>query len=214
MHPPLPERLGKETKSFLNSATSLKVILAIVFITFFPGNAFAKEPLQNLLVSLPAHVKTFTAETPQVYEDEKFGVSIGYNDPAGTSITLYLYDLAVQDIPDGISSEIIRSAKEEAIGELKEVEKSGLYSDVKITVDQEIDFGLDAGKTLKMLFVSFSYNMKDQYSTEVLPIFSDMYLTGFKGYICKIRISRPEIQKEKEDEIKETIKTLLSTLTR
>ena len=198
-------------KSFLNSATNPKVILAVVFMAFFSKYAFAKEPPQNLLASLPAQVKTFTAEAPQAYEDKRFGVSIGYNDPSGTSITLYLYDLGVQDIPDGISSEIIRRAKEEAIGEVKEVEKLGIYSHIEVATDKEIDFGLDAGKTLKMLYVSFSYSLKNQY---FLPIFSDMYLTGFKGYLCKIRISRPEIQKEKEDEIKETIKTLLSTLTR
>lgn len=175
---------------------------------------YAKEPPENILNLLPQAVGSFLAGPMRVYESKELGVSLGYNDPAGgIAITVYLYDAGVQDVPEGIS-QVILTAKEKALEEVKEAQALGLYSNVRIITDNEAGFDLADNRSLKALSASFFYELNNPYTGGSEPVYSDMYLVGLKGYICKIRASRPQVAKETDEKIQAAVRELFSILTK
>jgi len=172
--------------------------------------AMAKDTPEQVLKSLPAGIKTFAAEDPHVYEEPGWGASIGYNDLSGVAVTVYLYDLGLNDIGDGIASQVLLDEKKEVIGG---IENSGYWSDVLVTADDQQAIRLDNGKKVDVLFTQFSLNGTDPATGSPLALRSDLYLTGLNGFICKIRITRPASTPEaKEKEIASVVKELLSRL--
>ncbi len=199
-------------------------VMTAISILLFSNCALAKEPPQKFLNSLPLEIKassdrpemeTFMAKGRNTYADPKLGAGsyVSYINFSGSSIVVSLYEFGVEDIPDGISSELIRRAKEKAIAGEKKEETQGYYSDVKVITDKEMDLSLDTGKTLKVLFVSISENLKIKDSQKITPEFSDFYLCGLKGYICEINASWKAAEKEEEQAVKKAVKILLSNLT-
>lgn len=187
-----------------------RLLLLVIFVLAANTQVFAKEPPEVILQSLPMQIKTFTAEKPVSYEDKRLGASIGYTDSIDhIAITVYLYDLGSGYVADGINSQII-TAKNMAVAEIKKVESMGYYTNVKNIADGQTYFQLDAGNSLKLLKISFSYDFHYENKKPEL-VASDLYLVGLKGYICKIRVTRPAImKKEAEKRTQETLETLVS----
>jgi len=192
-----------------------KWIWITVLAIFMAAHVQAKEPPEAILQSLPDRVKTFIASDTVSYDEPGLGASRGYNDPDGIVITLYLYDLGVLNVEDGVTSEIILAAKEHAIEDIRQAESMGYYNRVQIISDRQILFDPGDGRSLKMLSTKLSYIMKNPVTAEQHQVASDLYLTGLRGYICKIRVSRAAArEKEWENRIEDALYTLLSILRR
>lgn len=192
-----------------------KILLIAVFIAFTFVNALAKESPEAILRSLPAQIRSYSATDIVSYEDRKFGSSLNYSNPAGVAVTVYLYDLGVEDIADGPDTEVIALSKSMAIADILEQEKMGLYSNVVIIFDGEKSLNLKGGKAIKLVSVVLSYQLNNPYTGEQSSVASDLYLTGLRGFICKVRISRPSgLGKTDEDGIAEMLNGLFSVLKR
>lgn len=192
-----------------------KILLIAVFIAFTFVNALAKESPEAILRSLPAQIRSYSATDIVSYEDRKFGSSLNYSNPAGVAVTVYLYDLGVEDIADGPDTEVIALSKSMAIADILEQEKMGLYSNVVIIFDGEKSLNLKGGKAIKLVSVVLSYQLNNPYTGERSSVASDLYLTGLRGFICKVRISRPSgLGKTDEDGIAEMLNGLFSVLKR
>jgi hypothetical protein len=190
-----------------------KFILTVMFMAALAATAFAKDPPETILQSLPTQFKSFTAEEPFLYNDKRLGASIGYNDQAGTAITVYLYDLGAGDIETGAGSQIVKMAKEGAIADIKQAEQMGYYSNFNIVSDKQMDFDIGEGKSLQILFVSCTYEFTNELTGIKQQVASSIYLTGLKGYICKIRVSRPaDMDKDREEGIRDILRILLLDL--
>jgi len=190
-----------------------RLLLMLILVTSIATPVNAKESPEVILRSLPAQIKTFIAEDPLSYDDKRLGASIGYNDPGGIAMTVYLYDLGGGDVEDGVGSEMIKTSKEQAIEDIRQSESMGYYSGVKIISDNQTIFDLGEGKSLKVLFISLSYILNNPLISNQQQVASDLYLVGLKGYICKIRVSRPAVkEREQEGRIQEALATLLSVL--
>ncbi len=114
----------------------IKVLLfSMVFPAFLSTQILAKEPPETILKSLPAKIGTFVAENPVSYENKELGASIGYNDSEGTALTLYLYDLGVEKIEEGITSPVVNMAREMAMKDLQTVAGQGYYRNIKLLSD-------------------------------------------------------------------------------
>ncbi len=176
--------------------------------------AYPKESPQDLLMLLPGQIGNFSAQAPIIYEEKGYGASRGYDDfSSGIALTVYLYDLGFEDIPDGIDSEIILCAKKEATQQVDEAAKMGLHKDAKLIRDIALDFDFAKGKTLKVWFVSYAYDTPISFRPiQYMSAISDMYLAGLRRHIFKIRVTRAQTQEGKAEEIKEVVKTLFSTL--
>lgn len=193
-----------------------KLLLIAVFVAFTFVNALAKESPETILRSLPSQISSYSATDIVPYEDRKLGASLSYSNPAGVAVTVYLYDLGVEDIADGPDTEIIAVSKRMAIADIREQEKLGLYSNVVIIFDGEKNLHLKGDKAIKLVSVVLSYQLNNPYTGEQsLSFASDLYLTGLRGFICKVRISRPSgLGKTDEDGIAEMLNDLLSALKR
>jgi hypothetical protein len=197
----------------------MKLQISRIMIFFLMGvlslsvsSAYA-ETAQEILSTLPLQIGDFAAESSiMTYEDEAMGASLGYHSLSsfGSDLTVYVYNLGEQGIKDGVGSEAIRKAKDSALGEIKSLENT-LYRNVKILSETQMDFSLNNSKTLKVLSVSFSLELIDPLGGASLGNrLSYLYITGLKGYICKIRATVPSLDKEKE--IQKAVKTILSSL--
>lgn len=187
-----------------------RLILMVALSMLIPSQSLAKESPESMLIALPAQIKTFTREAPVSYDDKRLGASIGYNSPTLTAITVYIYDQGIQNVEDGIDAEVIRQSKEMAMNDIKEVEKMGIYRNLKIIADDKTEFSLAGLGTLKTLSASYSCDMFDQYSGTSYRVISYLYLVGLKGYICKIRVTGPP--EADEAEIREVLGTIFSRL--
>jgi hypothetical protein len=175
----------------------------------------SKKPAQEILRILPLKIGDFIAEgSITVYDEEGMGASLGYNSETtfGSELTVYIYDLGEKRIADGADSEVILKAKESALGEMKSLETEYMmYRNLKILSDEKINLSLDKNRTLKAVYMSFSFELLDPLGGASLGGRSSYtYITGLKGYICKIRATVPTADKEKE--IQEAVKTIFSSL--
>lgn len=192
-----------------------KLLLIAVFVAFTFVNALAKESPETILRSLPSQISSYSATDIVPYEDVRLGASLGYNHPAGIVVTLYLYDLGEKDIREGIDSEIIAASKDMAVADIREAEKMGYYGKVTVVSDAMKTLKLSGGREIKLLFLSLTYLLNNPNTGESSPVASDLYLTGLRGFICKVRISRPSgLGKTDEDGIAEMLNDLLSALKR
>jgi len=188
-------------------------IVALVTILFVSSTASisplaAKEAPEQLLESLPPTVEAFVARTPYLYDDPRAGASRGYNDPSGIAITLYLYDLGLGDIEDGITAKVLLEDKENVIDEIR-----NSWRNVSVVTDGIRDVDLGKGRKVPVLFTQFSFQAPDEGPGSADPLRSELYLLGMKGYICKIRITRfASTPEKKEQEIDKVVSTLLSRL--
>lgn len=185
-----------------------KFILGILFAAALSSQALAKEAPEKMLQAFPASIGTFEALQVEVYDEPGMGASLGYNDMSGIALTLYLYDLGIEDIKDGIASEVIKTAKGQMMEEIYETSKMGIYTNVKVASEEGIVFELDKGSKLDVLFVALSYDLP--LEGQLLPMLSEAYVTGLKGQICKIRVSWPK--DIEAGQRKEVIKSILSLL--
>lgn len=187
-----------------------KIILGLLGVILFSALAVAKDLPEDILVLLPSRIENFIAETPRTYQDKRLGASLGYNTSDHITVTIYIYDQGVQNIEDGVGSEIIKISKESAMEEIIAYERMGYWRNVNKVADKETEFDIGEGKKLKVLYVSYSCDAIDGYSENYIPTISDLYITGVKDYICKMRISRPVGRDEAE--IQNVIETVLAEI--
>jgi hypothetical protein len=190
-----------------------RTLLIAIFIAAISVNAFAKDHPESILRSLPASIKTYIAGERISYQDKRLGASIGYNSSSGISVTIYLYDLGATGIKDGIDSAIIIDSKNMAVADIREAESSGFYRNVIILSDKQKSLELKDGTKIALLHMSFTYLLNNPYTGDVSTVVSDLYLTALKGYVCKVRVSRPAgLAKEDEGGITEMLRELFSYL--
>ena len=197
------------------SKTAIIAVVSTLCMVLIFGRAFAKEAPEEILRFMPQKIGQFVAERSVIaYEDKTMGASLGYNSSVtfGTVLTVYLYDLGQGNIKDGIDSKIIVQAKKEAVEEVKSVEKEYRMSrNLKLLSDSQVDFVIEKGKSLKMLVTSFSFEATNPLDGSSLgKRVSYMYVTGARGYICKIRATTSSSDEAKE--IQEAAKMIFSKI--
>ena len=190
------------------------LVFSFILTGLFLFPASAKDSPETLLAKLPAEIGAFKLSgNVEVYDEKAMGASLGYdNFDAGTSLTIYLYDLGQTDIADGIDSLVITQAKDEAIKEVEAVASEyGLYKDVKVLTDEKSEIAADGGSAVKILRTCFTYEMVNPDNGESMGWQdSYMYVTGLKGYVCKFRATGP--RGTDEGGIKRVVKGVLAAL--
>lgn len=212
--PALPEEATKASFLKKSPMKKCKVLFTLVLLlVLFVSVAKAKEPAEEILAALPVSIGSFAAGTLQVYDKPGLGASIGYNDiSAGIALTLYLYDDGIDNIADGSASTEVLLTKETAINDIM-MYIQNTSTDFEIITDTNKELELGGGRRLGVLFTQFSYNSSNPFTGEQEKLYSDLYLTGLKGYFCKIRITRlASIYTEEEKEIEKVVRELLTRL--
>jgi hypothetical protein len=123
------------------------------------------------------------------YSDRRLGNSFGYN-TSGISLTIYIYDYGIRDIPDGPDSvaacEQFESAK-------REIEYGGNYQNVQLRHELSRRMQDIAGAPLARE-ASYEFDRNGVHATSML------WLTAADGYFVKLRLSlRGEVADEQEE---------------
>ncbi len=193
-----------------------RLMLVFFMTVFFCGliisEAVAKDAPEAILSKLPTQFGEFIAEPVNKYDEPAWGASIGYNSLNGTAITVYVYDMGVAEIPDGLSSDTVRQEKHDAMEEIKEMVRSGVYTNYKLNEEKEIQLDIRSGKKLPAFFWSMYYEaVMPEYNMN-FPTYSSAYVTVIKNHVLKIRVSRPMMDEANETNIDSLISSLIAVL--
>ncbi len=137
------------------------------------------------------------------YSDRRLGTSFGYN-TSGISLTIYVYDYGVRDIPDGPDSvaacEQFESAK-------REIEHGGNYQNVVLRheVSRRMQDAAGAPMAREALY---------EFDRNGVHAISMLWLTAADGYFVKLRLSlRGEVADEQEDARAQILEALANAFT-
>jgi len=186
--------------------------ITVFFCGLIVSEAVAKDAPEEILSKLPAQIGEFIAEPVNKYDESEWGASIGYNSLNGTAVTVYIYDMGVAEIADGLSSDIVRQAKQDAMEEIKETVRSGVYAKYKLNEEKQIQLDIPGGKKLPAFFWSMYYEVVMPEYNMNFPTHSSAYITGIKNHIFKIRVSRPVLDEVNEANIDSLISSLISKI--
>jgi hypothetical protein len=121
------------------------------------------------------------------YEEKEKGLGVGLrydNSKLGIKANIYLYNQGKKNIPDGTLSSIVKEAYKDSISEMYGMEKKGYYKNVKKLNNGIVSFRNNS-------FHRSKYSYKDLVLPENkrVNVVSYTYVTGYKGYILKIRFT-------------------------
>jgi hypothetical protein len=171
----------------------VKLIIIVLFL--YCGLAFAKDSPQELLNSLPDEVGSFRAdEVSSVY-----GNAYRKYRAKDIHINIELHEVAVA-LRDGNDSKELRQIRQVHLNNAKD-------TTINVGFDGEKEIDLGNGKKIKLLFVRF-------LSSDYSKILADLYLTGIKGYICRIWVTRfGLVVGQKEKKVDEALRVIFLELT-
>lgn len=150
-----------------------------------------KESPEVLLEGLPKQIATFVAkEEIQVYKKKELGASLAYISPYMTA-SIYIFDLGQPIIPDGIDSDSLKQAYMQAQSDILQAESMGLFENVSKQTDESTDILFNKNQTVSLLRAYFTYDIKDEGLK--YNIRSDLYMTGIRSHIVKIRVTYPNL---------------------
>jgi len=162
-------------------------LILIVSLAFFP--ALTKESPKTLLSRLPDRIGVYEKVDITEYPEKELGASINYVSPGVSVVSLYLYDQGVRKIPDGVDSQLIIESKNGAKNDIIDINKTGpAYRN--LTLESDRIALLEIGKrTLVMFYISYIGEIRIE-ANESVPCYTEIYIAGYKNYICKVRITR------------------------
>jgi len=118
------------------------------------------------------------------------GIFVNYDSSAGERVTIYVYSRA-GDVSDKLSG-VIKDEFDGARDAIKTVAEAGIYTDLKQSNSEAGVIGT-TGK-IKALHVQMTFKARGA------PLKSEIYVFPYKGYVAKIRATRPAGVDETRDE--------------
>lgn len=208
---------SRRTGGVKNGALLLVLLTALSY--FFsceklPSKIINKESPEVLLARLPNKIGNFEKGELTIFPERELGAGIQYFSPAseiqgGTILDFYLYDQGIQVIQEGVDSQVVIRSKKGAKKDIFKQEKiHPRYRNLKSEHDHVIDINIGTS-SLKMLCVSYIGELVIN-SEYTIPCYTEIYITGYKNYVCKFRITR--LPNTNELELRDMIATLLSFL--
>ncbi len=192
-----------------------RLLLLVLLLLPLAATATAQQGCENiepLLRALPATHGTFTADAGHCYGDEYLGMSRNYNGSDGTRVSIYLYNLGAEKIPDGVDSETVRLAYTMAIDDIRSFAEAGRYLDLKEESGTSEYFrNADKEKT-PLPFLSARFTFRIASSPDIVRV-STLHVSGLKNYVCKIRVTWPETGGNPQN-MAQLLGTLVETLSR
>ena len=168
--------------------SQLRILGTLFIVTFASVFAFAQKPEPAPVDKLPVHERIEFPEVEGWERGEKAmlptgeeGIFINYDSPARERVTIYVYkrDGEVSDKLGGVVKEEFNGARDA----IKSVAEAGLYTDLKESKSETGTIGA-TGK-VKALHVQMTFKARGA------PMNSEIYVFPYKGYVAKIRATRP-----------------------
>lgn len=130
----------------------------------------------------------FEREGPRRFDDPRLGYAMTYISAQGLAATVYLYDRGLPAVPDG-ASELARAELANAIGDIEEARRRGMYKTVSGADSKRSNLGSGPGAPEAW---SAAFRLKPKEGDEAV---SHLYVTGRRGEFVKIRCTYAAVDK-------------------
>lgn len=133
-------------------------------------------------LTFPDRIAGATVGPVTDFEKDKpgLGYALKYQLP-GWAITIFIYDDAIKVIPDDLSSEVLKKQLAQAHGDIVEMQKRGMYSEVKLAGSHVIKDTRDQAR-----FLCEDFDLVRENGDNVD---SFLWLTGWHNKFVKFRLS-------------------------
>jgi|WetSurMetagenome_2_1015567.scaffolds.fasta_scaffold09228_4 hypothetical protein len=140
------------------------------------------------------------------FPSKEYGYSLRYSDHK-LKADIFIYDKGFADLEEGINSNKVSEEFEEIVNVFLEMEKRGVYSDVKQLAKETKSIG-----SHQFLWAKYQYYQHKSTDYPGLRT-SETYLTVKSGMFIKVRITLPtEEFEEKQEKIDGFMKALVKVL--
>lgn len=177
---------------FYRSALYLSIIILFFLVAALPA---AAEPYKNPATGLvfPDAMAGMAKGKVTVFDAAELGVGIGYNLP-GASITVFLYNLGMKEIPADVTSPDFKRQFEQAVGDIFQAGKMGVLQNISRLPGNEI-VTVPGGSGRKALSASFTFRMQER------DVNSKLYLTQYRNNWVKLRFTYDAAMQNTGEEI-------------
>jgi hypothetical protein len=155
-------------------------VASLLFATaqvFLSSAAIAAD--SRTAFTFPAAVAGFHRGEPIDFESRQPGLGIGIPyGVSGVKVTVYVYNLRLENLPEGIESNVIRAQLRQAQGDV-----FNAYSNVQILADEAPGTGSCSS------FLRMKFGFEDPRRTQAQKFHSYLYLGSRKGNFVKARIT-------------------------
>lgn len=170
------------------------LLLQSVGLSPNPGEASAQEktadgPLRDPKTGFAfSEIPDFQRSKLHTYSHPSLGVSVDYHSKAGLKATIYIYNLGIEKIPEGIESKAVKDQMKKATQDVFAAQKQGHYESVLQLSSGTLELGTSSEKknktfsAMKMVFL---------LRREKDPKVSEIYLLGYKNHFVKVRSTYP-----------------------
>ncbi|WFB35702.1 hypothetical protein P3T73_16240 [Kiritimatiellota bacterium B12222] len=167
-----------------------KIFFSLLFSFLFIGQTFAQS-LEKVAhvdeamgLKFPYELAGLRYRGLHSYREygEGLGYSLRYEAEGPMKLDLYIYDHELNDLPEGVEADLVIMESKMTLASVKNAEKSGQYSNLKILTDQQI---IEADN-ISFLKNQFSYN---EVGSNVFTgkLTSESLLTSWGGSFIKVR---------------------------
>jgi hypothetical protein len=141
------------------------------------ANALAQGSYQHpeTRFVFPAVIGAFERQSAEHYPDARLGVKVGYVARGLGRADIYLYDLGIVGIPDGIDSKAVRDAFASAAADVEEMGRRGYYLDLRRISKPGATLEI-SGRTPRFLLAGYEE-----------PVVSLLIVTGARASFLKVR---------------------------
>jgi hypothetical protein len=161
----------------------MRTVVALLTTLILACTLHGKESPKTLLERVPTTLAGLERDAIKGYDKPELGASASYK-KQGLLVTVYLYDLGVEDIGDGVSDATVRKAFQLAVSDITEAVKQGYYSDVEEVDEGSANFGKNR-RTLRSRFRLTRLKGSDTGERFV----SEIHAWGGLGHIVKLRVT-------------------------
>jgi hypothetical protein len=150
------------------------------------ANALAQGSYQHpeTRFVFPAVIGAFERQSAEHYPDARLGVKVGYVARGLGRADIYLYDLGIVGIPDGIDSKAVRDAFASAAADVEEMGRRGYYLDLRRISKPGATLEI-SGRTPRFLLAGYEYRIRHGDREE--PVVSLLIVTGARASFLKVR---------------------------
>jgi hypothetical protein len=121
-------------------------------------------------------------------EDPHLGESVQYKTD-GINVDIYIYDMGAAKIEDGIADKTVLAAQAQALKDIQEAVKRGIYANLQPSALADEKMG---GFSKEFLASSFTLDFNSQnLEPERRHVKSYLFVRGYKNNIFKIRMTCP-----------------------
>ncbi len=138
------------------------------------------------------------------------GYSLRYGNDENIKVDIYIYNKGLEDIPEGISAEVIVREYLEALMGIRLMEQVGAYAEVKELGRKIRRYG---SRPTPFLWARYEYRqLPVQGAVHEGQRISDTFVTGVRGMFLKVRMTSHEGDSETTEKVFEAFIRELSEL--